>query len=271
MAATTAFRSFRKRLRRWLPGWRPTHEYVPEGWDRLIRDAHIKGWDVPAVSKAQAARLTDWRATIHSNQALSQQVGAQNTFIAFAYVAALASCQGRLSLLDWGGGIGQYGDLAKALLPDVVIDYSCKDVPTQCQLGRRLSPSATFFESDDEFAGRTFDLVLASGALQYVRDWESTLARLAAATRRYLFVTRIPVVLDGPSYVVLQRAYEFGYDTEYLGWRLNRAAFLTAAQRLGLNLVREFLLDEDEWAKRAPHPAHGRGFLFRSRPPECTY
>jgi putative methyltransferase (TIGR04325 family) len=263
MATITAFRSLRRQLRRWIPGQRPALEYVPEGWNRLARDPSIKGWDVRSVSEAQAARLTDWRSTVRGNGPLSQRVGTQNTFVAFAYAAALASWNGKLSLLDWGGGLGQYGDLARGVLPNVAVDYFCKDVPTQCELGRQLTPAATFFESDDEFAGRRFDLVLASGALQYVREWELALGRLAAATGRYLFVTRLPVVVDGRSYVVLQRAYQYGYDTEFLGWRVNRVEFLAVAERIGLKLVREFVLDEDEWADRAPHPAHGRGYLFR--------
>jgi putative methyltransferase (TIGR04325 family) len=263
MATFTAFRQVRKRMWNSLTGRRPDFEYVPEGWDRLVGDTRIKGWDVPSVAEIQAKRLSEWRAAVRSSQPLSPQLGWQNTYLAFAYAAAIASCDAKLSLLDWGGGLGQYGDLAKAVLPNTVVDYYCKDVPAQCWLGRRVSPGATYFESDDEFAGRQFDLVLASGALQYVRDWESVLARLAAATRRFLFVTRLPVVLEGPSYVVLQRAYQYGYDTEYLGWRLNRESFTAAAERCGMTLVREFLLDEKERAERAPHPAYGRGFLFR--------
>ena len=44
---------------------------------------------------------------------------------------------------------------------------------------------------------------------------------------------------------------------------LRFAYTLAAAERLDLKLVREFVLEENEWADRAPHPAHGRGYLFR--------
>jgi hypothetical protein len=86
---------------------------------------------------------------------------------------------------------------------------------------------------------------------------------LAESTGRLLLVTRLPVVREAASYVVLQRAHRYGYDTEYLGWRLNRDEFLTAASQVGLTLLREFVLGEEEWAGGAPEPARASGFLFR--------
>jgi putative methyltransferase (TIGR04325 family) len=261
---------------------RARYEYVPEGWQRAVCDAGIKGWDVAAVPQAQSR----WLAQLRTNLASSRPLGVKsaddpfnaadladhNTAVSFAYVVTLAALaattegQRQMTLLDWGGGVGQYALLARAAAPHLAIDYHCKEVAVQCEAGRRALPDATFYTSDEQFAGRKFDLVLASGSLHYAKEWRGVLGRLAAATGRYLFITRQPTVLEAASYVVLQRAYEHGYDTEYLGWCLNRQEFLAAATASGLTLVREFVVGE--WANipAAPEPYHDRGYLFIPNP-----
>jgi hypothetical protein len=54
----------------------------------------------------------------------------------------------RISVLDWGGGVGQYFPLARALLPEVKIDYHCKDVPVLASVGRELLPEISFYDDD---------------------------------------------------------------------------------------------------------------------------
>jgi len=265
MISSNVLRWAKKRMAALLPARKPALEFVAEGWNRAVRDASVRGWDVESVPQAQVANLNSWQSMTRGPTPFGNGDAAlHNTLASFAYVVALAARNvERMSMLDWGGGVGQYGLLARELVPGVAVDYCCREVPVQCAWGRKLGIPATYFEADDEFAGRQFDLVFASGALHYAQDWEAVLRNLFAATKSYVFVTRMPVVLEGPSYVVLQRASQYGYGTEYLGWRLNRDEFLAAARRLGGELLREFVVDGDEWARGAPTPAHGRGFLFR--------
>jgi putative methyltransferase (TIGR04325 family) len=189
---------------------------------------------------------------------------AHNTVVSFGYALALSSRgQDRVSLLDWGGGIGHYRLLAQALLPGVTIDYTCKEVPKLAAAGRELHPDAEFVDADDVLE-RRFDFVLASGSLQYERDWERLLRRFAASAERGVYVARLPVTLGTPSFVVLQRAHAHGYGTEYLGWVLARTELLAAAERAGLELVREFLVSAWFDAAGAPErPTGHRSFLFR--------
>jgi putative methyltransferase (TIGR04325 family) len=149
------------------------------------------------------------------------------------------------------------------VLPGVDIDYTCRDLPILAERGRELFPEATFV-FDDSCLDRRYDLVLASSSLHYSENWRGTLAGLARATGRYLLVTRVPLALSNPSFVVLQRAQRHGYGTEYLGWVLNRDELLAAAHDRGLRLVREFLLDAKFAAEGAPEsPTPHGGFLFR--------
>jgi len=258
----------RARAPREPAGW----EFRPEGWRATAGDEG--GWNVESVRDTQLRtwpeflRLAEGTGPLGINHTdlvpSAENHGAHNTVMSFAYVLALAAA-GRptLSFLDWGGGIGHYGVLSRSLLPHTQVDYYCKDVPVLCAGGRTVLPEATFFERDEACTGRTYDLVLASGSLHYSEDWRATLSLLTRLTGRYLYVTRLPVVQRVPSYVVVQRPHACGYLTEYQGWFLNREELLSTTAELGLELVREFLIDERPPVPGAPEPAEYRGFLFR--------
>jgi putative methyltransferase (TIGR04325 family) len=250
----------------------PEWEYVPEGWRRPA-----KGWDVEAVADAQVARWPAFLTAVEANGPLgihheaatadhvaSDDHSAHNTVLSYGYVLARAAHgRARLSVLDWGGGIGHYFALSRALLPEVELDWCVKDVQALAERGREVLPQVEF-TADDGVLARRFDLVLASGSLQYAEDWRTTLAALGEAAERFLYVTRLPVALEVPSFVVLQRAYAHGYDTEYLGWVLSRAELLAEARSAGLELERELLLEALLSADGAPErPVGHRGFLFR--------
>jgi putative methyltransferase (TIGR04325 family) len=254
------------------PTERPEFEYVPEGW--AGRGPRVGGWDVESILQAQLARWPEFVKSVAGDGVLGRaheasltsahDYAAHNTKMAFAYVLALAARnKARLSMLDCGGGIGHYCLLARALLPDVSLDYSCWDVPTLCRGGRQVLPNEAFHDRADEAFARTYDLVLCSGALQYFEDWGDVARRMAAATDGYLYVTRVPVVHRVKSFVVVQRPYRYGYQTEYLGWFLNRQELLDRFRSLGMTLVRELLIQERYDVPSAPEQADYRGLLFR--------
>jgi putative methyltransferase (TIGR04325 family) len=249
----------------------PEWEYVPEGWSRPT-----KGWDVDAVVAAYREKWPSYVEALREPNPLgvyhevvagtgveAYDRGAHNMLVSFAYVLARAARgRERLSMLDWGGGLGHYFALARAVLPDLRLDYHCRELPKLAEAGRELVPGASF-HSDDSCLERQYDLVLASSSLQYVEQWRDLLRRLAAATGSYLYVTRVPLALGVPSFVVLQRAHRYGYDTEYLGWVLNRGELLGVTAAASLGLVREFLLFGEIDAEGAPErPVEHRGFLF---------
>jgi putative methyltransferase (TIGR04325 family) len=177
-------------------------------------------------------------------------------------LARAARGRDRLSMLDWGGGIGHYYIYASALLPEVELDYHCRDLSRFAAAGRDVVPQATFHDADETALARAYDLVLASSSLHYSEDWRGTLARLASVTDHYLYVTRQPFIATAPSFVVVQRPHRHGYLTEYPGWFLNRGEFLAEARALGLDLLREFLIAERPVVPGAPEQADYRGFLF---------
>jgi putative methyltransferase (TIGR04325 family) len=180
--------------------------------------------------------------------------------VSFAYVLAVAARgRERISVLDWGGALGHYHALARSVLPQLELDYHVKETPAVCAQGRQVQPEVSFHE-DDSCLDRRYDLVMASASLHYEPDWRRLVGRLAAAAERYVYLARVPVALEADSFVVLQRAYAYGYETEYLGWVVNRAELLDAADA---HLAREFLVDAWFSAAGAPEdPVGHRSFLF---------
>jgi putative methyltransferase (TIGR04325 family) len=247
-----------------VPAALPEWEYVPEGWSYPTR-----GWDAEAVGEAYARKWRDYLDAIQpprplgvhheTAEVLTGDAGAHNMLVTFAYVLALAARgRDRLSVLDWGGGFGHYHALARSVLPDLGLDWHVKETPAVAVRGRELTPDVAFHD-DGSCLERRYGLVVASSSLQYAEDWRTLLERLAGATEGYLYVARLPVALEAPSFVVVQRPYVHGYDTEYLGWVLNREELLAAAPPL----AREFLLDARFSAAGAPEdPVDHRSFLF---------
>ena len=79
-----------------------------------------------------------------------------------------------------------------------------------------------------------------------------------------LMLIRVPIAVSHPSFVVLQRAYAYGYDTEYIGWVFNREELLDVARATGVQLEREFVLLPPGPIAGAPDQVAQVGFLFRS-------
>lgn len=233
----------------------------------------MSGWNVPSVLETQLRKWPRFVAMAEGSGPLGfahesdlsdrHDLASHNAVMSFAYAVSLAAhMRTRISFLDWGGGLGHFFILARRLLPNVQIEYHCKDVPLLADQGARLFPDQ-HFTSDDGCLDRKYDFVMASTSLHYVENWRDLLARLRAATGDILYVTGLPVVARSPSFVFAQRPHAFGYDTEYLAWCLNRDEFLTEAEANGLSLLRELVVGHRPPISGAAAQAEYRGFLFR--------
>ena len=255
-------------------GYRPEWEYVEDGWERDTAGA--AGWAAGSVADSYRKKWSEFMRSIEgpgplgvaherpSNAAMRRDDPiAQNIVLSLAHALAVAG-EGKesLSVLDWGGATGQYHELARRLTTKSY-EWHLRELTAVCEVGRELSPAIQFTDSDDCF-GRDYDLVIASGSLQYVEEWREVLAKLAAVAKPWLFLTRMPVVETVPSYPALQRAYAYGYETEYVGWVLHRGELVTAAEEVGLELVREYALVDPIAVAGAPENPKHIGLLLRA-------
>ena len=265
----------------WLrPVWQticfgaPEWEYLPEGW--MTQDPKIKGWNVKSVSRTEEIkwpeflRLTQGTGPLgvaHESPMLTNDnYDAHHLVMTYGYVLALAArMKKQISILDWGGGIGHDAILSKCLLPNLQIEYCCKDVTSICESGSKLLHEVSFVDNEEAVLNRSFDLVLVSGSLQCVENWKSVARLLTSVTKSYLYITRLPIVKQSKSFVAVQRTYAYGYDTEHMCWFLNRGEFLDHFASLQLELVREFVFEKHPAVKNAPERAEIRGFLFCSK------
>ncbi len=234
------------------------------------------GWAEPAIAETQAKRLRGFAEAIAAPRPLgvSAEAGVQvsgdpdyaahNTYLAFAYAFARAALDGPpVSVLDWGGGLGQYRLLLGSLFPDVAVSYTCHDLQPLVEAGASLVDDVAFDADPDRVLAGRYSLVVASGSLHYTEAWPDLLRSLSRAATRWLYVTRLPVVIAADDYVLVQHAHRHGYPASYPGWVLNRARFVGAVEADGFELVRELLIDERPPAPGAPEQPEYRGFLFR--------
>jgi len=250
-----------------LPEW----EYVREGWRKS--DPRAAGWNHPSVADTMNDNWPKFSEIVRSARPLGiyplapqiRSEAGHNVSMTFGYVLARAAHdKARLSLLDWGGALGQYALMASHLLPEASLDITVKDLPDVCRVGRALLPSLSFDTDDAQCFSRKYDLVMASNSLQYAEEWRSIVARMVESATGWIYITRLPVVHQSPSYVVVQRRYHYGYQTEYISWVLNRGVFLSHLASLGATLVREFIAGGNEQYSGAPEVAETAGFLFRA-------
>ena len=250
----------------------PVWEYIPEGWAYAKTHHEVKGWNVPDILEVYKRKWPKFVAMVEGTGPLgiahesdlntNTGIKSHNMIMSFAYAIALATHGlDSLTMLDWGGGIGHYYLLARAILPGVKIDYHCKDVPLLAKYGAQLFPAQHFYTDESCLQG-TYDFVMASTSLHYAEDWQSVFAGLAQATKRYLYVAHLPIVLEAPSFVFVQRPYAYGYNTEYLAWCLNRESFLACAETTKLKLIREFVYGYRPRIDKAPEQNEYRGYLF---------
>ena len=179
-------------------------------------------------------------------------------YLAFGYVLALAARQqDTITVLDYGGNLGEYYWISKALLPGVKLEYHCKELPAVAAAGRDLTPDV-IWHTDDRCLDDTYDLVLFSASLPYLQDWQAVLRQAAGATRQYLFLADTPSVREVPTYVITQRSG--GVIT--LGYLFNRSEIVDTVQRAGLRLIRDFTMGPHAPVANAPEQPLYAGLLF---------
>lgn len=251
----------------------PEWEYIAEGWSYAQHHPEVRGWDVEEIAdvyKRKWPRFAQFMAGsgplgVDHQSALTTRESLidHNASMIYGYVLALAARhKTHIRLLDWGGGCGHYYLLARALLPGVAIDYHCRDLPQLSALGAQLFPAQTFF-ADDRWRDRTYEMVMASSALQYAQDWQALVRELCEVTGDFLYITASPIVRHVPSFVFIQRPYQHGYNTEYLGWCLNEQELLQTVSAAGLVLRREFVHGFRPVIRGAPEQNAYRGYLFQ--------
>ena len=247
---------------------RPTATGVPApftGW-RAIGDAwpeaEAEGWTsggIARIRRSQWANVAALPAFMLAGNSPEEQVNVLTALDAVNEALRLRPGSGPLRILDWGGDIGLFHHRLKRLSPELALDYTVKEMPFLCELGRELNPEVRFVDSEDAALAESYDLVIASAALHYEKDWRARFRSLCrAATGAFLFA-RQPTVGTAPSFVAQQGAY----DTIFTCWVLNERDIFTQAAEAGAEIRRRaFSGDAAAIAGAAEAPVF-RSYLLR--------
>ena len=217
--------------RGWSTPLPPRSEVLYES-NKVIREEH-ENW-APLLRRARHRSLP--LASTDDGADPVTVFGDHNAYMTFGYVAALAARnRSSLSILDYGGNLGYFQSLVRALLQDVQLDYHCKELPAMARAGRELHPDVTW-HVDDACLDDHYDLVMFNGSLQYLEAWREMLGRASRGSRGYVYITDLSVVARAPSYVVAQHSA----GATMLYGVINRDDLTSAFRDANLRLVREF-------------------------------
>ena len=233
--------------------------YAPEGWStRLPAGATSQDyWDSiiareRPLSEALIARL-------QSRPPMLLTLDQELKDLLFGYVLALtARDKQKVTVLDYGGSLGDYYWLGKALVPGTDLDYHCKELPKVAEAGRQLTPAVTW-HTDDACLAQPHDLVMFSGSLQCLAGWQDILRRAAQSAPGYLLLSDVPTVRGVPTYVATQHSG----GTTNLQNLLNHSEIVDTVEGAGLQLVREFDMGAHPAVVNAPEQPSCVGWLFQ--------
>jgi putative methyltransferase (TIGR04325 family) len=248
---------------------------APMGWDSL-KGHPSDPWDSDGIVSAELWKWPRFLELLkepgklgfsHESAILSgiDDLYFHNIHVSFAYIIGRVSSEQReVSVLDWGGGLGHYYMLTRALYPALNLDYHCREVPKMCEAGRRVCPGVVFHDTD-ECLNRSYSLVMVNGSLGYFPDWRKTLQNLARLARPYVFLTRLLTVNKTKSFVVLQKTDSNGYGSDMLTQVFNCGELLEVANDCGLSPIRELVIGDRPRISGVEEESVCRGWLFRSR------
>ncbi len=216
----------------------------------------------PAFASEADSPVFDPDSDVVSAQSLFRQ----NSVLALIFAVAHASRQRTmLSVLDWGGGVGHQYGLLRTLLPDLKLDYTCFDLPVSVDFGSKRFPEIRF-TSDFGCLDHRYDLVVANGSLHCFEHWQKVADQLATAANDFVFISMLPVRLEGPSIVMIQRYLKpDGKSYSEPEWFISRDELLLRFPQDSWELKREVICGFSPVVQGFDARVDYRGFLFGRR------
>jgi len=209
------------------------------------------GFDGPVWRERSIQAARQAAAQVQARQPLDYALRQRNAVLP-PVVATMLTEQRRVSILDFGGGLGTGYLVLAATMPKAVdrLDYSVVDVDGIALAGRQLfdGKKGPTFESELPGAAR-FDIVHAASVMQYIDDWRSLLACLARYNARFLSLTDM-FVGDFESFVTLQNYY----GSKIRHWFLNARDFIAEVERNSYRLVLRLDCDAKIAGRYGPLP-----------------
>lgn len=235
-------------------------EYAPDGWATPLGNRNEDYW-LPFMEEGRHA-YEQLVQVAESKSANRIPDDTDINHLAYGYVLGLVGRGKTVArVLDYGGNLGQYYWIGRAMMPNLSFDFHCKELPPAAAIGQRLNPSVVWHVDDTCFK-ESYDLIVFSSSLQYVRDWKSTLQQAANSAAAYLFLSGVPSVRSAPTFMATQRSRRLT-NLQYI---VNCDELISYVEPSGLRLAAQFKMLDHTVIARAPEQPHYRGFLFERSP-----
>lgn len=231
-------------------------EYIPPETAREFPpEPNPEFWSAFLDSERAACEALIARAC--SGEPRLAQHGEELKYQIYSYVLALAGGdQDRLSVLDYGGNMGEYFWIGKAMVPHLELDFHCKELPAVADVGRSLTPHISW-HTDDRCFEPQYDVVMFSSCMQY--STFDTLRAAARSARRYLLFSDVPMVRNVPAFY--SKHHSRGVST--VQRHPNRDEIVALIGDSGLTLFREFDMGPHLPVVNAPEQPTCAGLLFQ--------
>jgi putative methyltransferase (TIGR04325 family) len=257
--------AFVRAIRRVRPGpYSASGNYA--SFQEALRATGSRGYEEDAVVQTAVER---------HNRALAAREGGdagQGPLRIQAFVArALTRTTGDMfRVLDFGGALGVHHLAAEPLLgaarADRSIEWLVCETPAMAEAGHReFASDEVSFISDLGSAAGGWNLVLASGSLQYVPDPVSIFDRLRQLDHDLLALDRLPLLHADRDRLAVQRTRDLsGRALRYPVWLLSRERWL-GLFRQRHDVIASWRVAEDELPVAGANPRQASGILLRCR------
>ena len=219
----------------------------PFGWDGI----YDRFDQVPVVGDgfASEAWLGDMErytrkavAALHHDGAEVPENVPQHHALLAMLVASLAPLDGRVRVLDFGGGMGiGAANLRRSMETESVFEYLIVENDESCQRGRRLLldfPWVKFMTEVPQDMGAV-DVVVLSSVLQFVEKYDDLLERLARFAPPFWLFTFVPAG-EVPTFASAQLNVP---GSVLPVWFFNLRELITKIEALGYQLIFKSALD----------------------------
>jgi putative methyltransferase (TIGR04325 family) len=235
-------------------------------YDEALRAAGALGYEEVAVVRTAVERHERFLTGRSAEEAGQGPLRIQ------ALVArALTRAEGnRFRVLDFGGALGVHHLAAEPLLAaarrETSIEWLVCETPAMAEVGRgQFSNDEVSFVSGLASAEGRWNLVLASGSLQYVPDPVATFERLERLDHDLLALDRLPLLRSPQDRLAVQRTRDLaGRPLRYPVWLLSRERWLDIFRRRH-DVLAAWRVAEDVLPIVGADPRHASGLLLELR------
>jgi putative methyltransferase (TIGR04325 family) len=137
-------------------------------------------------------------------------LGAVSEEYSLAFLAATSQRNGKVTILDFGGGLGDRYPMVAATIPDnISVEFHVVDNAAACKVGREChgdNKSVHFHDSIPDNL-KNVDIIHLGSVLRYIDDWQGLLRRLAQFNTPHILFSD-SLIGDVPTFVSVENYYD---------------------------------------------------------------